>query len=406
MGNNKNIWIINQYTGSPHYGMNYRSYYLAKELVKEGDSVTIFAGSYSHLFSHYPKTAGLFTKESIDGIDYIWVKTPTYKSSKSIGRVFSMLVFMINLFFFNIFKMKKPDMIIISSLSLFPVLNAYIWSKIFKIEFIFEVRDIWPLTLMEVGGMSKCHPLVIFLGWFEKFGYKKARHVVSVLPNAKEHIVSRGMDENKFRYIPNGVNLEEVQNYQEVSDEIKNVLPKNKFIVGYVGTLGIVNALEYFLEAAKKLKQNSQIHFVLVGKGGEESKLEKYCNVNQLSNVTFIDPIPKIQVQGMLKLLDVCWIGAYKHEIYKYGVSANKLFDYMYAAKPVIYSIESGENLIIMANCGISTVSENSEAIKEAILQLSLMNKDELDKMGKNGKEYVIDNHSYENLTKMYKDII
>jgi len=95
MENKKNIWIINQYTGSPHYGMNYRSYYLAKELVSEGDSVTVFAGSYSHLFSHYPKTDGLFTKESIDDIDYIWVKTPKYKSSKSIGRVFSMLVFMI-----------------------------------------------------------------------------------------------------------------------------------------------------------------------------------------------------------------------------------------------------------------------------------------------------------------------
>ena len=405
MENKKNIWIINQYTGSPHYGMNYRSYYLAKELVSEGDSVTVFAGSYSHLFSHYPKTDGLFAKESIDDIDYIWVKTPKYKSSKSIGRVFSMLVFMINLFFFNIFKMKKPDVIIISSLSLFPILNAYIWAKIFKIEFIFEVRDIWPLTLIEVGNMSKYHPLVLFLGLFEKLGYKKAKYVVSVLPNAKEHMVSRGMNENKFRYIPNGVNLEEVQNYQEVSNENKSLLPKNKFIVGYVGTLGIVNAMEYFLDAAKKLKDNSQIHFVIVGKGGEKSKLQEYCKANELSNVTFIDPIPKIEVQSMLKLLDVCWIGAYKHEIYKYGVSANKLFDYMYAAKPIIYSIKSGEDLITMANCGISIEAENSEKIKEAILQLSEMNKDELERMGENGKKYVIINHSYVKLAKIYREL-
>lgn len=401
-----NIWIINQYTGSPYYGMNYRSYYLAKELVKEGDCVTVFAGSYSHLFSNYPKTDGLFTKENIDGIDYIWVKTPKYKSSKSIGRVFSMLTFMINLFFFNIFKMKKPDVIIISSLSLFPVLNAYVWSKIFKIEYIFEVRDIWPLTLIEVGNMSKYHPLVLFLGWFEKFGYKKAKYVVSVLPNAKEHMVSRGMNENKFRYIPNGVNLEEVQNYQEVSEDIKNSLPSNKFIVGYVGTLGIANALEYFLEAANKLKNNNQIHFVLVGKGGEKSKLEEYCKVNQLSNVTFIDTIPKIQVQGMLKLLDVCYIGWHMKNIYKYGISANKIFDYMYSAKPILHSISIQDDIVKNAKCGISIEAEDSTKIEEAILQLSLMNKDKLEIMGRNGKKYVMSHHSYENLTKMYRDII
>ena len=159
---NKNIWIINQYTGSPYHGMNYRSYYLAKEFVKTGHNVTIFSGSFSHLFINLPKTKGLFTEENIDGINYIWVKTPKYKSSKSFSRLLNMLAFMFVLFCFNIFKMKKPDKIIISSLSLFPVLNAYIWSKIFKIEFIFEVRDIWPATLIEMGNISKTHPLVLF----------------------------------------------------------------------------------------------------------------------------------------------------------------------------------------------------------------------------------------------------
>ena len=91
---NKNIWIINQYTGSSYYGMNYRSYYLAKEFVQNGHSVTIFAGSYSHLFTNLPKVKGCFTKETIDNINYIWVKTPKYKSSKSVGRVFNMLIFM------------------------------------------------------------------------------------------------------------------------------------------------------------------------------------------------------------------------------------------------------------------------------------------------------------------------
>lgn len=403
---NKNIWIINQYSGSPHYGMNYRSYYFAKEFLKNNNNVTIFTGSYSHLFSNYPKVTGLFTNETIDDINYIWIKTPKYKRSKSIGRVFNMLIFMIKLFFFNIFKMKKPDIIIVSSLSLFPILNAYIWSKILKIDFILEVRDIWPLTLMEVGNMSKYHPLVIFLGWFEKLGYKKAKYVVSVLPNAKEHMVNHGMQENKFKYIPNGLNLDEVENYEEISHDLKKNLPKNKFIIGYVGTIGIANALDYLVESAKALKDNNDIHFVLVGKGGELKRLKKYCKDNELFNVTFIDPIPKVQVQSMLKLFDVCYLGWHNKDIYKYGVSANKIFDYMYSAKPILHSISIEDDIMEQAECGVTVESENSEEIKKAILALSLENISKLDKMGQNGKKYVIKNHSYNALSKKYINLL
>ena len=402
----KNIWIINQYAGSSHHGMNYRSYYLANEFVKQGNSVTIFAGSYSHLFSNYPQTEGLFTQETIDDINYIWVKTPKYENSKSIKRVFNMLVFMINLFFFNIFKMKKPDIIIISSLSLFPVLNAYIWSKLLRVEFVFEVRDLWPLTLIEVGNKSAYHPLVIFLGWFEKLGYKKAKYVVSLLPTSKEYMVSKGLKAENFRYIPNGVNLQEVENYHDIPTEVKDNIPSNKFIVGYVGTIGISNALEYLLEAATKLKEYSHIHFVLVGKGGEKKKLQEYCDKYLLTNVTFIDPIPKIEVQGMLKEFDICFLGWKDEKLYKYGISANKIFDYMYSGKTILHSYSGNVDLIQMAGCGVTVDAENSEQIKDAILQLYRMNKNELKRMGQNGKDYVIANHGYTSIAKMYEDII
>jgi len=406
MESKKNIWIINQYTGSPYYGMNYRSYYLGKEFIDKGDDVTIFAGSYSHLFVNHPKTKGLFTEEIIDGINYIWVKTSKYKNSKSIGRILNMIIFMINLFFFNIFKMKKPDIIIISSLSLFPILNAYIWSKIFKIEFILEVRDIWPLTLVELNNVSKYHPLVLLLGLFERLGYRKAKYVVSVLPNAKEHMINNNMSESKFKHIPNGINLEEVENYQEINDDVKKLIPQDKFIIGYLGTIGIANALEYLVMAAKELKNNNNIQFLIIGKGGEKEKLEQFCLINKLQNVIFIDPIPKIQVQGILKLLDVCFIGAHKHNLYKYGVSANKIFDYMYGAKPIIYAIDSPNDLITTAQCGIKVSAENSNDIKDAILDLSSKSKKNLEEMGRNGKRYVIENHSYTQLSAIYKKLM
>jgi len=402
----KNIWIINQYTGSSYYGMNFRSYYFAKEFVASGHEVTIFTGSYSHLFFNYPKTDGMFTKESIDNINYIWVKVPKYKSSKSMGRVVNMFVFTMKLLLFNIFKIKKPDIIIISSLSLFPVLNAYIWSKLLKVEFIFEVRDIWPLTLVEVGNMSKYSPLVLLLGLFEKLGYKKAKYVVSVLPQAKEHMIAQGMQENKFRYIPNGINITEVRNSEDIELSIKNTIPKDKFIMGYLGTIGIANAMSYFLDAALILKENKYIHFVLVGTGGEKEKLEIFSKKHNLNNVTFIDAIPKRQVQNMLKLFDVCYIGWHKKDIYKYGISANKIFDYMYSGKPILHSTHIRNDFIKDAKCGLSVEAETPEIISSAIVDLYNMNRNQLEAMGKNGKKYVIDNHSYNSLVKSYIEIL
>jgi len=398
-----NIWIINQYTGSPYHGMNYRSYYLAKEFIKSGHKVTIFSGSYSHLFGDLPKTKGLFTKENIDGIDYIWVKTPKYKSSKSIGRVLNMFVFMLVLFFFNIFKMRKPDEIIISSLSLFPILNAFIWSKIFKIKFIFEVRDLWPLTLIELGSISKKHPLVKVLGWFEKFGYKNAKYVVSVLPNAKEHMKKHGMNENKFRYIPNGIS--EKNEPEELSQKIKDKIPKDKFIIGYTGTLGIANALEYLVDTAILMKENTNIHFVLVGNGGEKEQLKNKSKLNNLKNILFLDAIPKNQVSSILDLFDICYIGWHKHNLYKFGISANKIFDYMYSSKAILHSISTSNDIITKANCGITVEAENVEAIKEAILKFYNMPKDDINLLEKNAKNYVLSNHTYINLSKKYEEL-
>lgn len=404
--NKKNIWLISQYAGSPYHGMNYRTYYIAKEFVKNGDKVTLFSASYSHLFVNYPKTKGIFTEETIDGINYIWVKTSKYKGSKSIGRVLSMLTFMLKLFLFNIFKREKPDIIIVSSLSLFPILNAYVWSKIFKIDFILEIRDIWPLTLVEIGNMSPYHPLVIFMGWFERLGYKKAKYVVSLLPNAKEHMVQNGMRPDKFRYIPNGINLEEVENYKEITQEIKSKLPVDKFIVGYLGTMGIANAMEYLLESAKALVDNSKIHFVLVGNGGEKKKLQSYCDEYDLNNVTFIDAIQKIEVQGMLKYFDICYLGRHDRNIYKYGISANKIFDYMYSGKPILNSINIENDIVTVAQCGLTVMAEDSNAIKEAILELASKKPSELSRLGQNGKSYVIKHHHYRELANKYRELM
>jgi glycosyltransferase involved in cell wall biosynthesis len=214
------------------------------------------------------------------------------------------------------------------------------------------------------------------------------------------------MKENKFISIPNGIFLDEVENYDTIPEEIKTLVPTDKFIIGYAGTIGIANALNYLFEAARLLKQDNHIHFVIVGRGGELKYFQQYCIDNNLSNVTFIPAIPKKQIQSILKLFDVCYLGWHNKDIYKYGISANKLFDYMYSSTPILHSISTKNDIVKEANCGISVKAEDSLAIKEAILYLYTLDKDSLDKMGQNAKAYVMKYHNYKTLSKQYMEII
>ena len=159
---NKNIWIINQYAGSSNHGMTFRSYFLAKEFIKR-HRVTIFSASFSHVMSNPPSVSKTYTKENIDGVKYLWLKVPIYKQSKSLGRLISMFIFLYRLFFLDVKKCDSPNVIIVSSASPLPIWKAYFWARRFNAKLIFEVRDIWPLSIMELGGLKKINPFVILL---------------------------------------------------------------------------------------------------------------------------------------------------------------------------------------------------------------------------------------------------
>ena len=392
-----NIWIINQYCGSKVHGMNFRSWYFAKELKKKGYNPHIISASYSHLFYKLPITKGKFTLEDVDGIPFTWVKVSKYKGSQSIGRVLVMIQFMLNLFFLPKKKLKNPDVIIVSSLSPLPIINAYLWSIKYKAKLIFEVRDIWPLSLVEIGGFSKLNPLVLFFGWFEKFAYKKADKVISLLPNAKQHMESRGMNKDKFVHIPNGLNLEEMKKSKELDKSISNLIPKKKFIVGYTGSLGASNAMEYLIEASNQLENNENIHFVIFGKG---QHLEKLKN-NAKNNVSFLGQIDKSQIQSAISFFNVCYIGWHNHPLYRFGISPNKIFDYMYGGKPIIHSVNTFNDFVQIAEAGISIPPENPKEIANVVSEISKLEDEKLKEWGENGKKYVEENHTFSHLTEL-----
>ncbi|MCT7506084.1 glycosyltransferase family 4 protein [Aliarcobacter cryaerophilus] len=393
----KNIWIINEYAGNPYNGMEFRHYYLGKEFVKLGYKVTIISSSYSHLFKKLPKK----NKENIDGIDYIWLKMFNYRNSHNKKRVLKWFLFMIKCFLLPLIIKNKPDTIIVSPMAPFPILPAWLISKFFKSKLIYEVKDIWPLSLIELGGFSSSHPFIKFMGWFERFALIKSDIIVSNLQNYGEHIKKLNIKKD-FKWISNGIDLDELNQIEPLTNEIIQQIPKNKFIVGYTGTIGVANALDSFLESMKYV-YDENIVYIIVGDGQEKKVLlKKYLN----KNIIFIDAISKKQVQSILQFFDVCYIGLKKEELFKFGVSPNKLYDYMYSGKSILYAIESGKNIVDICNCGYSVESENPQAIAIGILKMYNLTQEERKIMGINGRNYVLEHFTYEKLAKKFEELL
>ncbi|MEH7235739.1 glycosyltransferase family 4 protein [Bacillus sp. JJ1562] len=395
-----NILLINHYAGSNQHGMEYRPFYLSREWVKMGHNVTIIAGSYSHVRTVQPETKEKWTSEIIDGIRYIWVDTPPYEGN-GVKRVINIFSFVKDLYV-NASKIAKeisPDVVIASSTYPLDIYPASKIAKMAQTKLIFEVHDLWPLTPMELGNMSKHHPFIMTMQKGENDAYKKADLVVSLLPKAKEHMISHGMDPKKFQFLPNGIVTEDWENANEqIPNEHIELITKLKkegnFLVGYAGGQGISNALEYLLDVAK-IMQDKPISFVLVGKGTERESLILKTKEMGLRNIHFLPVINKNAIPDFLSRMDALYIGWRKSTLYRFGVSPNKLLDYMMSAKPIIHSIEAGNDLVKEANCGVSVAPEDPVLIAEAINQIFELTDEERKKLGENGKKYVMENHDY-----------
>lgn len=396
----KTIWIINQTAGSLESGWGERHYFLAKHWVQKGYRVKIISGAYNHLFLEQPKTQKKrFTIEkTAHNIEFCWVKVYKYKNT-GFSKMISNLSFTMKLFFLSTKILEKPDIILVSSMPIFPILNGTFFKKKYKAKkLIIEIRDLWPLTPIYLKGYSKSHPLIKILGWFEKYAYKKSDTIVSVLPNAEKYITSISNDSSKFKYIPNGLDENSVKN-EEIPKSIIKLIPKNKFIVGYAGTIGLANAMEYFVEAAL-LTRNENIHFILVGDGHQKYQLKQ--RANNASNITFIDKIKKNQVQSILSYFNVCYLSRYKSPLYTHGVSYNKYFDYMLAKKPILESSDYIKDQVELSGCGIIVTPENVFALLEGIETLYNKSEIELKEMGEKGYYFVKEYHNFAYLSKKY----
>ncbi len=383
--------------------MEFRPYYLAREWVKLGYKVTIIAADFSHLRQkNIDIQKARYYEQNIDGINYIWVKTCKYKAN-GIKRLFSMFLFLRNIWQikYKLVRDLKPDLVISSSTYPFDTFIGHKIAKLAQAKFIYEIHDLWPLTLIELEGMPKYHPLIWLMQLAEDFGYKHADRVVSLLPKAREYMVEHGMLPLKFVHIPNGIDVDEAtMNVDVIPNEHQNIITQVrnqfKFIVGYAGGMGKSNALDDLIDVAASLPE---FGFVLVGGGLEKDRLINKLSAKNLKNIHFLPQILKHQVQAFLSQMDALYMGWNKLSIYRFGVCPNKLFDYMLAKKPIIYAVSAGNDMVSDANCGISVDAGNLEEIKSAIIKMSTLTSKERQVMGEHGYSYVVKYHDYKVLS-------
>lgn len=404
MDDRKTIWCISKYASPPKYGVGARLFYIAREFSKMDNNVLLISSDSNHL-ANYPISNKTYNFESYDNLEHMWIKTYKYEKSASIKRFISWFDFEFKLFKFNRKKHGKPDIIIVSSLSLLSIIYGIFLKDKYKCKLIFEIRDIHPLTLTEEFGVNKLNPMVLFLAIIEKLGYNKADLIVGTMPNLKKHVTEIiGKDKEVF-HSPLGIH-EVWYKEKETSPTIDYLFPRdNKFVVGYAGSMGKSNAMSPFIEAIKRMSENKEIYFVIVGDGDlKESYIRELSGLN---NVKFGPKIMQSQIPYFLSKCDLLYLSTHDSKIWDYGQSLNKMIDYMMAGKPIIASYSGYESMLNEADCGMFLPTGDVNAIIDSIKMYKNMNPTVRNILGSNGKKWIEENNSYNNIAiKYYNKII
>lgn len=400
-----NILLINHYAGSDYHGMEFRPYYMAREWKSMGHNVTILGADFSHLRKKNPVVQEDFQEEIIDGITYVWVKTPEYKGN-GVGRIKNISTFMWKLRcnYKKIADKYKPDAVIASSTYPLDIYPAHRIAKRCNAKLCFEIHDLWPLSPMEIGGFSEKNPAIVVLQRAEDFAFKNSDVIVSILPDADKHIKERGFNTDKFVYVPNGIIVNDEEKnppMEKTIERLQELKAQGYFLVGYTGNHSPANVLDTLIDAGKNTT-DEKVKYILIGNGNVKDELIEYAKSNNVTNVEFLDPILKDNMDNALQLLDVCFISLKKQNLFNYGVSPNKLFDYMMAARPVIYAVEASNDPVKDCGCGITVPAEDPKAVAEAVIKIKNLTDEEKKEMGQKGKAYVLENHMYHPLAEKF----
>jgi len=394
-----NIWWVNHFAVPPTQAGGTRQFSFARALERRGHHVLIVASSVDYLTrTDRGRTRGEeFRAEMEDGVEFMWLKTAPYRGS-SWSRLWNMLSFTRRVhrcdWGAGVFR---PDVIIGSTPHPFGARAALSLAVRLKVPFVLEVRDIWPQSLVDLGGYSRHNLLVKVLARMEKTLCSRATAVVTLLPGSMDHLASRGAPPERTVWVPNGIDLSTTPPPQEKSAD------GGHFVVMYAGAHGMANGLDAVLDAAKGLigqrVGGREAVFMLVGDGQVKKRLQRRVVAECISNVVLEPPVPKREVQHKLAQADAFILPLKPGGVFQHGISPNKLFEYMAAARPIIFATGATGDPVAEARAGISVPAGDAEAIAGAITTLMGSDAKELRLMGQNGRCYVEQNHDISALT-------
>ena len=406
-----NILYINHYAGTPALGMEFRPYYLAREWVRAGHRVQMLAASFSHVRARQPEVGAAPRNETVDGIGYRWYPTRAYQGN-GLGRVRNIWEFLSQVWrdTDRIVRDVKPDVVIASSTYPMDIWVARRLARRCKARLVFEVHDLWPLSPIELSGMSPGHPFARLCFKAESDAYRDADVVVSMLPCVHTYMASRGLDLDKLIVVPNGVSPDDwAAAPQPLREDVAGVLATartvGETVVGYAGSMGEPNALDTLIDAAARLRDHpigKKLRFVLVGDGHLREHLVDRVRRERLTNVSMLAPIPKLQVPAMLAQVDIAYIGWQRVPIYRFGIAPNKLMDYMMAGRAVLHSVEAGNDPVAEAGCGVTVVPQDARAVADGLLKMMQLAPAARAVMGQRGRDYVLARHTYPVLAKRF----
>ncbi|HLL12567.1 MAG TPA: glycosyltransferase family 4 protein [Rubrivivax sp.] len=402
-----NIVLVNHYAGTPNLGMEFRPYYLAREWVRAGHRVQVLAADFSHVRARQPKAGD----EQIDGIAYRWYRTPAYRGNGT-GRVRNIAAFCSAVWRDTPRLLREfgADVVIASSTYPMDIWPARRLARRARAKLVYEVHDLWPLSPIELSGMSPYHPFAVLCQAAENSAYRHADRVVSMLPKVHAHMAAHGLDLSKLAIVPNGITLDEWQGdpqplREDVAAAVAAARAAGATVVAYAGSMGEPNTLDTLLDAAALLRGQG-MHFVLVGDGHLRERLQQRIGQLQLPQVTLWPPIPKAQIPTLLAAADIAWLGWQRVPIYRFGIAPNKLMDYMMAGVAVVHSVEAGNDPVADSGCGLSVPPQDAQALAAGLQRLAALPAEERRLMGERGRAFVLAHHTYPVLARRFLEAL
>jgi glycosyltransferase involved in cell wall biosynthesis len=384
---------------------------LSRLWVEDGHEVTVLTGFPNHPTGIVPpeyrrKFRRLVTHDTYHGINVVRTWLLPFPNRRAYERMLNYSSFCISSATTGVF-LDKPDLVIASSPQLLVGLAGWWLAQYNGVPFVFEVRDLWPESLVAVGMGSDKSPLHRSLAQVAGFLYHSCDRLVVVTPAFKQYLVQHWqLPEEKISVVQNGV---ETSLFSRLTPNVairRELDAEEKFVASYIGTMGNAHGLETLLEAAGYLRERApNILFLLVGEGAEKARIVSLARSRGLTNVRFVDQQPREKIPAYINASDACLVLLKRTELFK-TVLPTKMLEFMSCARPVILGVDGHARKVMeQANAGIFITPEDPTALAEAVLRLAA-NPALRESLGRNGRQHILHYFSRLDTAKLYLDVL